>query len=339
MVKQITDPKVWDSFVQSQVYTLFVQSSYYGKFYEQMGERSMLFGIYEHDVLIGGTLAVTTHAKRGTFLYVPYGPLLPKGREEELLPILIAHIVQFSKKEGVDFIRVSPFIEETDETKRLYKNNAFRDAPIHVLAETTWLLDIQPTEEEILSHMNKNHRNLIRRCEREGVRVVQDTSSEALEDLNKLLNHTVKRHNFVRFSEAYIKNEFTIFAAEDKASIFRAYLPDGTLDAAAIIMFYGNMACYRHSASLGSNSKLPSSYLIQWRVIQEAKQRQMHWYNFWGIAPESAPKHHPFRGITHFKKGFGGFQYNLLHCQDLPLNKKYWMNWGIETIRRIKRGF
>ncbi len=117
------------------------------------------------------------------------------------------------------------------------------------------------------------------------------------------------------------------------------YLPDGTLDSGAVIMSYGTMACYRHGASLGLDKRVPTSYLVQWRAIQEAKRRGCHWYNLWGVAPEGSSKKHPFFGITHFKKGFGGVQKDLLHCQDLPLRPGYWVNWTIETIRRMKRGF
>ena len=65
----------------------------------------------------------------------------------------------------------------------------------------------------------------------------------------------------------------------------------------------------------------------------------MRWYNFWGVEPKDASASHPFSGIGHFKRGFGGFQEDLLHCQDLPITKKYWVNWIVETIRKRKRGF
>ena len=186
--------------------------------------------------------------------------------------------------------------------------------------------------------MKKNHRNLIRRCEREGV-IVQKKHAEGLNTLHKLLDETAKRLKFHRFSRKYINDEFEIFNKHNQALIFEATLPDGTIDASAIIMFYGNMAVYRHSASLNTNKKVPSSYLVQWEVIKEAKKRGMTWYNFWGVEPPHAKKTHPFAGIGHFKRGFGGEQKDLLHCHDLPLTPKYWLNWLVETIRKYKRGF
>ena len=105
--------------------------------------------------------------------------------------------------------------------------------------------------------------------------------------------------------------------------------------AAAIIIFYNGQAFYHHSGSrAGAGSNV--SYLLQWRVIQEAKKRGCTLYNFWGIAPEDRPNH-AWAGLSLFKKGFGGFAEAYLHAQDMPLTAKYWLNYAIETVRRIRR--
>ncbi|MBT3538649.1 peptidoglycan bridge formation glycyltransferase FemA/FemB family protein [Candidatus Parcubacteria bacterium] len=337
-VKQITDKNKWETFVKKQEYTLMNQSWKYGEFYKNLQENFWVFGVYEEDILIAGALVLSTHARRGDYLYLPYGPIITKDKEN-ILKILTKNIAEFAKKEKYSFIRVSPFADATDEHKKLYKKMGYRKAPIHALAENTWLLDLTPSEDELLSAMNKNHRNLIRRCDREGIRIEKKTEIKDLDKLNELLDHTAKKHNFHRFPKKYIEEEFKPFKHDGEVCVYNAYLPDGTLDASAVIYFYGNMAAYRHSASLNLNRKLPSSYLIQWNVIQDAKKRGIKYYNFWGIAPDNADKKHPFFGITHFKKGFGGFNKDVLHAQDYIVSWKYWINWSIETLRRIKRGF
>ena len=208
-----------------------------------------------------------------------------------------------------------------------------------MLAETTWLLDLSPQAEDLLKAMNKNHRNLIRRCERDGVIIKSFTDKKALEQFNVLHDETAKRHHFVRFSDSYVEKEFEAFSKEKQAVVFHAYLPDGRLDAAAVVYYYKHMASYRHGASLMLDKKHPSSYALQWAALNEGKKRGVRYYNFWGIAPKGADKKHPFFGITHFKKGFGGEEKELTPCQDLPISCRYWITWAIETIRRIKRGF
>ena len=342
IVKEIKNKNEWESFLFAQMNTLFVQSWNYGEFYKSMGEEFWVFGIYnENGVIIGGSLVVSTHAKRGNFLYLPYGPILPDKESEKALNVLVNFIQTFAKeKRGYDFIKASPFINDTEENKKIFKRNKFNNAPLHILAETTWLLDLSKTEEELLEGMNKNHRNLIRRCIREGVKIEKSKSLESMNNFLHIYDTTAQRHKFHKFSDNYIAKEFEAFAQYNQSLLLSARMPnDTTVDSAAIIMYYGNTAAYRHGASLNTDKKLPASYLIQWEAIKEAKARGMKWYNFWGIAPERASKNHPFWGITHFKKGFGGIQKNLLHCQDLPLTGKYYLNWFVETIRKIKRGF
>jgi len=341
-VKEITNPDQWDAFVMSGPYTLFVQSADYAAFYALLGESSWIFGIFdEHNTLIGGSLVLSTHAKRGNFLYLPYGPVIAlNGKEEHAaFHTLTETLVSFARANNYRFIRVSPFFEASTTYKNMFAQEGYRSAPMHILAETTWMLDITPDEQTLFASMKKNHRNLIRRCERDGVRVEKRTDDAALDILHTLLDATKKRHNFTPFSRSYIDNEFKQFATHGRACIFVAYLPDGTIDSCAIIMFYGNTAVYRHSGSLNKNKKLPTSYLVQWHVIGEAKKRGMKWYNFWGIAPDDAPQNHPFKGITHFKTGFGGEKKELLHCQDLVVSRLYWINWIVERLRSMRRGF
>lgn len=337
-IKFVSERSQWEKFVASQEYTLFVQSARYIDFYKELGEDGYLVGIYEDDEIIGGSIVVTTHARRGNFLYLPYGPILPQKNREEALKLLMEFLKEVAVTKKCDVIRVSPFLEDTFSHKELFETVGFRPAPMHVLAENTWLLNVTPSEEELLGDMNKNHRNLIRRCEREGVVIKKTTDISRLQDLDGLLNITAKRHKFKRFSQKYIEKEFQSYLPEN-TMLFESYLPDGTLDGAAVIMFYGTMAAYRHSASQNVNPKLPTSYLLQWEVIKEAKKRGMKWYNFWGIAPDGASPKHPFFGITHFKKGFGGVKKDLVHCYDFRVSKRYWINWIIETVRRLNRGF
>lgn len=339
-VRIIEDKNQWEEFVLNQEYTLFTQSFKYGEFYNSMGEKSWIYGVFDNGRLLGGSLVVSIHAKRGDFLFLPYGPIVSdSSRLAEILPIFFIKLKEFAWRDGYDFIRVSPFLDGSPEIKQLFKKNGFRDAPMHILAEYTWLLDLSPDEDTLLRNMEKNHRNLIKRCQKEEVSVEKSKENNVAEQFNKLHDFTAGRHNFHRFSNQYVMNEFNSFAPSDQSCVFNAFLKDGTLDSSAIIMYYGNMGAYRHGASLLTDRKIPTSYIIQWQAILEAKRRGIKWYNFWGIAPDGASPAHPFYGISHFKKGFGGQPKLLINCQDLPVRNGYWLNWLIEVIRSFRRGF
>jgi lipid II:glycine glycyltransferase (peptidoglycan interpeptide bridge formation enzyme) len=122
---------------------------------------------------------------------------------------------------------------------------------------------------------------------------------------------------------------------------------DGSVIAASIHMHCGRETSYHHGASDSMHAKIPASYLLQWRAIQDAKKRGDRVYNFWGIAPQTASSDgssthqssHPFAGVTLFKTGFGGEIKNLAHAMDLPLSSRYYVTRGIEFIRKWRRGF
>lgn len=332
-------PELWDSFVKRSLYTVFVQSSLYGEFYQRLGEQHVIVGVFKGENLVGGALAVTTHARRGSFLFIPYGPILPEEGRTDVCNLLMGRLEDIAMARRLHFVRASPFLQDTADTQELFAKRGYIRAPLHSLAETTWLLSLDADDQALLFGMKKNHRNLINRCLRDGVRVSVETRPGSLEQFHEIHDVTAARHKFTRFSRDYIDKEFTVFSSAGSAAIVCGYLPDGRLDSAAIIMYYGTMACYRHGASLNLDARLPTSYAVQWAAIREARRRVMRWYNFWGIAPDGSSKHHPFRGITHFKTGFGGEAKHLLPAMDKPLSWRYRVTKLFEYGRKLKRGF
>lgn len=343
-IEKLQSKTEWEAFLKAQKFSLFTQSGAYADFQNKLGDESEIFVIHDGaGKMCGGFLVITVHARRGSYLFVPYGPVFDEtitGEErKKIFEAVSRHMKDYAQKKKLVCVRMSPFWDDTPETRGLFTSLGYKNAPLHALAEHTWILDIQKSPDELFSVMNKNHRNLIRRCEKEGVQISIRTDDQATNELSRLHDETARRHGFVRFSKEYIETEYRALLADGSAAVFEARLPDGRLDSAAVIIFYGSMACYRHSASLGLDKRLPTSYLLQWRVIEEAQKRGMRLYNFWGIAPEGAGKTHPFFGITHFKTGFGGNAKKVIHCQDLPTSWRYYPMRVLELLRKYKRGF
>ncbi|HEC21100.1 MAG TPA: peptidoglycan bridge formation glycyltransferase FemA/FemB family protein [Candidatus Peregrinibacteria bacterium] len=339
-IKEVTDKKSWEDFLLNQENSPFLQSWNSGDQFEAIGDNVFRLGVFDGGNLVGVALVMKVEAKRGTFLYLPYGPVLDWKREE-YFKALIDYLKILAKEENAIFVRVSPFLKNTEKNQELFTANGFRPAPIHMLAEVLWLLDLSPSEEELMMKMDKQTRYLIRRAEKEGVKIIKSRKLEDVEKFLELHQETVKRHSFTPYPDKYFKEQFRNFVCDDQALMLLAEYQGETL-ATAMIMYYGDQGSYHHGASTHKFPKIPASYLLQWEAIKEAKQRGKKIYSFWGIASdeelEKNPKH-PFKGITLFKKRFGGYRYDLLHCQDLRLSKKYFVNWGIETLRRVKRGF
>jgi peptidoglycan pentaglycine glycine transferase (the first glycine) len=333
-IRIVEDKTQWESFVLSTPTYTFLQAWNWGEFNRALGDKVFRLGLFEEGELAGVALILKVHARRGSFLFCPHGPLI-KWENPTHLDALLNHVKDLARQEGVAFIRISPLILEGAESRRLFHKHGFRDAPIHMHAEATWMLDIRPSEEELLAGMRKNTRYYVRRAARDGVEVFQSRDPADVAVFNALYQETVDRHSFVPYSEEYLEKQFGAFAADDQVAVFLARY-GGEVLSGAIIMFYGRAAFYHHGASSSRHPKIPSSYLLQWEAVRAARRRGCTLYNFWGIASTEDPQH-PWAGLTFFKQGFGGFRVDYLHAQDLPLSPLYWFTYGVEAIRRRRR--
>jgi len=338
--KEIINKSQWENFILQNSEMTFLHSWNWGEFNKNTGEKIWRIGIFEDNELQAVELVIKVIAKRGSFLFVPQGPMISRKSKVEsrkLLNELFVFLKKLGREEKVGFIRVSPILENTSENLDIFKSFGFRNAPIHMMhPETTWLLDITKSEDEIFKEMRKTHRNLIRRAGKEGVEIIQSVDEKYLKAFYKIHMETVRRHKFIPFSYDYIKKEIDLFKNDDQINIFSAKYKNEIISS-AIVVFYGNQAFYHHGASSSKYSKIPASYLVLWEAIREAKKRNKKIFNFYGIV-ENKPKH-PWFGLSKFKKGFGGYKKELLHCQDLPLNKKYLIAWMVEMARKVKRGY
>ncbi|GAG46184.1 unnamed protein product, partial [marine sediment metagenome] len=146
-----------------------------------------------------------------------------------------------------------------------------------------------------------------------------------------------EREQFHPFSLQCLKNEFQVFIDDDQILVFLGKYKNEVI-AGAMLIFWQDTAFYHQGASLRKYAKIPVNYLLQWEAIKEAKRRGMRYYSFWGIAPEDKPNH-PWKGLTLFKKGFGGRPEEYVKTQDFVLSSRYWPNYIVERARKLKRGF
>jgi len=333
----------WEDFLLKQPNAPFLQSWHMQMLHERIQEKTHLVAMRaDSGELCGIALCVVVRARRGHYLFLPYGPVCtPEGWEA--LHTLTAYLINLGKRLHLDFIRSSPFLANTEHSRALYKTAGWKSAPIHLLAEHIWWLDITPSEEVLLKNMRKTMRNLIRKAEKDGVTIEKTENPEHTHIFSTIHQSTVARHGFVPYTNNYFQAQMDAFTPTHHAMQFIARYQEKPI-AAAIIMYYGDTGAYHHGASLSEFNRIPASYLLQWEAIKEAKRRGCTTYNFWGIVPEKQyhsrflHREHPWVGLSKFKMGFGGTQYDILHCQDYPLTKKYLFTWLIETLRRIKRG-
>ena len=288
----------------------------------QLKREVFRLGVFSHGRLSGILQLIKVPAKRATYFECPGGPVIDWSGP--VYPWLFKELKQLARENGASFIRIRPNI--------LAQDLGLRKAPMHLTAETTWVLPLEPSEEELLKNMRKTTRYLIKKAEKLGVKVSQSTDPQDIDRLYQLQQETVDRKHFVPFSQDYFLAELKSFLP-DKIRLFKAGY-QGKILAIAMIIFYGTEAVYHYSGSSNVNREIPASYLLQWEVIKTAKKLGMKRYNFWGY---TADPRHRFFGPSLFKAGFGGREVRYLPAQDLVVSQAYWPNWLVETLRRKLR--
>ncbi len=334
-IQEITNKRIWESMVLARPEANFLQSWNWGEFHKSLGHKIFRVGFYDEINLVGIMLSIVEKAKRGTYLTVPGGPLI-NWENNEISSEFKKVIIEIAKKNNCSFVRVRPQIFDTAENSKLFSDLGFVNAPMHLHAELSNILDITKTEEELMANMRKATRYEIKQAQKIGIKITTSDLAKDISDFYDLQMETAKRQGFVPFSKKFLEEQFKIFLADNECVLYTAWMGETKL-AQAMVIFYGQEADYHYGASSEDGRKFPGAYLIQWEAIKEAKRRGLKRYNFWGVAPEGE-KSHRFYGVSVFKRGFGGEDVAYLHARDLVLNwPRYLLNYLIEFFRKLTR--
>ncbi len=281
-------------------------------------------------------MLVKQETKLGKFLYIPGGPVV-EGKHA--LDSLIKFITQMATKEGVNFVRFDPRVVDEKLAENL-ESLGLKRIQNYTQPECTMVLDLRRGLEEIKKGFSESTRYNIGWVSRKGIRVLVSEREEDIEIFVKLLKETSTRQSFRLHGEAdYYKKQFKAFLDSGKAKLYMAKEPkeDGEeVLASAVVIKFGKTTTYLHAASSGKNPKLRAPYLMQWRIIEDAKNEGFETYDFWGAAKDD---HHsdPWAGVTAFNKGFGGRRICYQPPYDLVLNKRYYLEKALERTRLLVR--
>lgn len=333
-IKDIKSKEIWENFVLSKDPKSFLHSWNWGEANLLVGKKIFRIGIYKKSKLVGVCLVIHEKAKRGPHFLIPAGPII-NWVDKTQVRFLFSYLSALAKKERVWFIRIRPEIIEEKNVLKGFRKMGLIPAPMHLHAETTWVININRSEEEILSNMRKTTRYMVKKGLKAGFSLEKTLNTTKTKVLSSLQKDTVARHKFVGFSDKLFEVQLDTFGKDNQGELFICRMKEKVMTA-AIIIYYGDSAYYHHSASSDESRDTPASYYMQWEIIKEAKRRGKKFYNMWGIAKTDDPNHR-FAGVTLFKKGFGGERLDWLHAHDLPISIKYWITYVFETVRRLRR--
>jgi len=176
-------------------------------------------------------------------------------------------------------------------------------------------LDISPDQETLLANFHQKTRYNLRLAERKGVTVVPAVPQTELPVFYQLLQETAQRDNFLIRPFAYYQDFYELLVPQGLAQMFLVYYQDKAI-AGSLAFKLGDKAWYIYGASANEYRNVMPNYLMQWRMIQWAKQHGCTMYDFRGV-PGDVDEDHPLYGLVKFKRGFGGDYIKFIGEYDL----------------------
>ncbi len=254
------------------------------------------------------------------------------------------------------FVRAE-IVNQTDE-KEDYLDDAlhgFEKSRDEIQPKHRRIINLRPTEEEILAQMKQKGRYNIKVAERHKVQVAsygpsdshraqsiehetqfwgksEDSASvkqnqvqsdaDAVATFYKLYQQTVKREGITGRNIDYFHDLVDILGAKDMAKVYVASV-DGEPLAAAIITFYDGVANYLYGGSSHERREVMAPFALHWQVMKDAKARGLRYYDLLGIAPADKPKH-KWAGLSRFKENFGGRAVEIIGGYDKVYNSMWY---------------
>ena len=323
----------WDKFITSHEEANFLQSWDFYEFYKNYGHKIIRrVAVDEKGNILAAYAGQVEPAKRGRHLAIAGGPILD-WEDKALVKAIFNDIKEQGKALNCVFVRVRPQLENSETAEKIFKENGLKKAPMYLSVEYAGVLDLTKTEDELLKNMRQRLRRALRKAEKNNIEVETSTNPKDVKEFYEIQLQTAKRHDFYAFGEEFLTKQFTAFAKNDEAVIYKAK-HDGEILAENMMIFYGNEASYHYGVSSELGTKLSGAPLLHLTAMRDAKKRGIKRYNLWGIVGEDETDHR-FYGVSVFKRGFGVDELKYLPAHDLVLSPlTYKITWLIETLRK-----
>jgi lipid II:glycine glycyltransferase (peptidoglycan interpeptide bridge formation enzyme) len=307
-------------------------------------------------------------AARLSILYTPKGPLLD-WTNEPLRNRVLNDLQDLAKKEGAIFLKIDPDVvlgtgipSSTDDAidhsgeavMTVLQRRGWRASSDQIQFRNTVLIDLSPSEEELLACMKQKTRYNIRLAQKKGVTLRIGTPAD-FDMLYKMYAETSVRDGFVIRDEEYYKTVWQLFMENAQSPAATSPAPttprgaflrdksphaepiiaevDNEPVAAIFVFYFASRAYYVYGMSRDVHREKMPTYLLQWEAMKRAKSMGCTVYDLWG-APDVFDESDSMWGVYRFKEGLGGKVVRTLGAWDFAPNP-FWYKLYSETIPRV----
>jgi peptidoglycan pentaglycine glycine transferase (the first glycine) len=308
--------ELWNQFVRAEAADGgFLQSAVWAKFQKELGNQAWCLAVTSNEKdknsdILAIALVLKLSLPLGQYiLYIPRGPIVAQKVKEDqkqfekVMTILLAEIKKLAQEEKVLLLRLDPAWLAEEKLDKSLAEIGFKHVEKEVQPQSTLLVPITKSREELLKAMKAKTRYNIKLAEKKGVKVIQSNEPKAIKQFWQLMKVTAQREKFRSYSQKYYQQMIDSMGKEH-GQIFLAQYENRIL-ATAMVIFFPPVAIYLHGASSNEQRNFMAPYILHWQIIQEAQRRGCQFYDWWGIADDSVKrKGKDWGGFSRFKRGF-----------------------------------
>ncbi len=274
-------------------------------------------------------------AARLCILYAPKGPLGDLS-DASIRSRVLSEMEEFGRQQGAILLKIDPDVElgsgvpgQEDardseaglQFQSYLRRRGWRFSESQVQFPNTVVMDLRPSETELLERMKQKTRYNVRLAEKRGIRVRTGTLDD-LPSLYRMYAETSVRDGFVIRDEAYYRTVWQSFMRPRGQNVCPWAEPliaevEGEAVAALFVFYFAGRAYYLYGMSRESHRKKMPNHLLQWEAMKRAKDRGCESYDLWG-APDAFNESDSMWGVFRFKEGLGGRVVRTLGAWDYP---------------------
>jgi peptidoglycan pentaglycine glycine transferase (the first glycine) len=318
-LQRCNDQEVWDDYILEQNgHPLQLWS--WGQLKSAHGwSADRLLAFDEHETIVAAAQVLTRKlpVPLRAFSYVPRGPVGGQGTSLDFLTL----IADYSKR-----VHRSVAVSIEPDTTAFDVPTGWVRAKNSILPPKTIILDLEKSDSDLLSVMDKKTRQYIRKSAAEAITIKQVRSRDDLSRCLDMYHETSDRAHFNVHNDQYYYDVFNLMG--DYSPVFAAYQDDRpiaflwlAISADTAFELYGGMN------QIGQD--LRANYALKWHAIRKTKEWGLTRYDFGGLVGE---------GVTNFKLSWAENETNLAGTFDKPLSSLYslWNN-GLPAAKTIVR--
>jgi peptidoglycan pentaglycine glycine transferase (the first glycine) len=327
-MREVTDRSRWNEAVAQLPRSHVLQSFEWGEFKAKYGWKPtrLLFEEGSQVRAVASVLCRQLPRFPLRVMYVPKGPLLDYG-DDQLLSHVLASLEEVARAQRAIFIKMDPDVRlEEGKVIETLQVRGWRSSSEQIQFRNTILIDLQQSEDELLTNMKAKTRYNIRLAARRGVKVHVGGPDE-LPLFYEMYAETGRRDDFIIRPFAYYQDAWGAFVEAGLARLFLAEY-EGEPLAGLVAFRFGQRAWYMYGASTEKHRNLMPNHLLQWEAIRWAKGEGCTVYDMWG-APDVLSEDDPMWGVYRFKEGFGGQFVRRIGAYDYPVSRPL---YGFYTV-------